>query len=316
MVRNRGMTRAIPLPVDLPDPSFTLGHARYLGLRRSRLRTQDLLTPSRSIRVRRDTEITLAERCRPYLELLPGAFLSHGTAAQLHGMPLPRSMQMDPVIHLSRPKSKAAPRRKGVAGHRLVLDEAELTAISGLTVTTLARSLLDLSAHMELTDLVVAGDWIISEQQRNFGRSRSALIPLPELRNYVESKVGIPGLPRLRAAVDLMRVGVDSPPETRIRLLLGRAGLPAFTPNIALLDETGIPALWADLGCRQYRTCIEYDGGHHLTSAQQSRDTQRDLITRDLGWQQVRLNRFDVAQGPAWVVGRVRQALARGGYVP
>ena len=139
-------------------------------------------------------------------------------------------------------------------------------------------------------------------------------MPLGELRNYVWSKAGLRGLSRLRAAVDLMRVGVDSPPETRIRLLLGRADLPEFTPNTAILDETGHPALWVDLGCRQYRTCIEYDGAHHLSPAQQSLDHHRDLLTHELGWHQVRLNKFDVAQGPAWVVGKVRQALARGGW--
>ena len=215
MVRNRGMTRANPLPDSLPDPAFTVEKAQGLGLRRSRLRALDLLAPSRSIRVRSGMEMTLAERCRPYLELLPGAFLSHGTAAQLHGFPLPSSIRWDPAIHLSRPRGMAAPRRRNVAGHRLVLNEAELTVIAGLPITTLARTLHDLSTCMELSDLVVAGDWMISEHRRNFGSSRSALLPLSELRSYVASKAGNAGLPKLRSAVDLMRVGVDSPPEDR-----------------------------------------------------------------------------------------------------
>lgn len=316
MICNRGMTRAAPFPANLPEHSFTLRRAQSLGLRQSRLRAQDVLTPSREIRVLKDMEMPLVDRCRPYIELLPGAYISHGTAARLHGLPLPRSLQAETAIHLSRARGLPAPRRRNVMGHRLVLEPAELTALAGLPVTSAARTLLDLSAALALEDLVVAGDWIVSEHRRNFGARRSALVPLAELRTYVRSKAGLPGLPRLRAAVDLMRVGVDSPPETRIRLLLCRAGLPEFSPNTAILDETGAPALWADLGCRGFRTCIEYDGAHHLTPAQQSRDHHRDLLAHDLGWHQVRFNRFDLAQGPAWVLGKVRQALMRGGWEP
>lgn len=311
------MTQAAPFPSSLAAGSFTLARALSLGVHRSRLRAGDVVVPSREIRVLKGAEIPLENRCRPYIELLPGAVVSHGTAARLHGMPLPRSQLLEESIHLSRHRLEAVPRRRNVVGHRLLLTESERQVRSGVPVTSVARTLLDLSTVLSLEDLVVAGDWAISEHQRNFGARRFAVVPLPDLRRYVEEKTRTPGLAKLRSAVALMRVGVDSPPETRIRLLLGRAGdLPEFIPNTALLDETGNPALWADLGCRRYRTCIEYDGAHHLNPAQQSRDHQRDLLTRELGWQQVRLNRFDLAQGPSWVLGKVRQALARNGYVP
>lgn len=257
----------------------------------------------------------LADRCRPYVELLPGGFLSHGTAAQLHGMPVPRVIQTDSTIHLARTRLLAAPRRKGITGHRLVVTDSELSTVSGLPATSLSRTLLDLSAVVSVQDLVVAGDWMISEHRRNFGRRRVALLPLPVLRSYLESKKGVPGLQRIRTAVELMRVGVDSPPETRIRLLLSREGLPEFIPDVPVMDETGNPALWVDLGCTKYRTCIEYDGEHHLKPGQQSRDNHRDLLTHELGWHQVKLNKHDVAQGPLWVVAKVRRALLKGGYV-
>ncbi|MET4059081.1 hypothetical protein ABIB35_000610 [Arthrobacter sp. UYP6] len=310
------MTRAQPLPAGLSDPSFTLARARNLGLRRSRLRAKDLQTPSREIRVRKGTDIDLADRCRPYVELLPGGFLSHGTAAQLHGMPLPREIRLESAIHLSRPRSFAVPRRKGIAGHRLVVTASELSTVSGLPVTSLSRTLLDLSDGVSMEALVIAGDWMVSEHRRNFGRRRIALLPLPELRAYLDAKAGVPGLRKIRTAVDLMRVGVDSPQETRVRLLLYRAGLPEFAPNTPVMDGTGNPALWVDLGCERYRTCIEYDGGHHLNPGQQSRDNHRDLLTHELGWHQVKLNKYDLAQGSLWVVAKVRQALIKGGYVP
>lgn len=310
------MRRPMPLPEDLTDQSFTVARARRLGLSRSRLRAQDLLTPSREIRVRRGVELELVERCRPYAELLPGAFFSHVTAAQLHGIPLPYGLQRDTDIHLSRNRGLAMPRRKRVTGHRLELDPGELTTVSKLPVTSLPRTLLDLAAQLSIDDLVVMGDWMISEHHRNFGKRRIAQVPLKDLRRYAEGKAADRGLRKLRAGIELMRVGVDSPQETRVRLELHRARLPEFTPNTAIMDAVGNPVLWVDLGCRKYRTCIEYDGAHHLDAGQQSRDNGRDMRTSELGWHQVKLNSHDMAQGPSWVVGKVRYALAKGGYEP
>ncbi|WP_337925571.1 endonuclease domain-containing protein [Arthrobacter jiangjiafuii] len=201
-------------------------------------------------------------------------------------------------------------------GHRMDLDPEELTTVSMLPVTSLPRTLLDLAAQLATDDLVVIGDWMISEHHRSFGKRRVARLPLKDLRNYSEGKVGARGLRKLRAAIELMRVGVDSPQETRVRLELHRAGLPEFTPNTPIMDATGSPALWVDLGCKTYRTCIEYDGAHHLDPGQQSRDYGRDARTRELGWHQVRLNSYDMAQGQSWVVGKVRHALVQGGYEP
>ena len=81
--------------------------------------------------------------------------------------------------------------------------------------------------------------------------------------------VPVAGLRLLRKSLGLARVGVDSPPETRLRLLFGRSGLPAFEPNYVLLDEQGTP-LWIDLACPEFRLAVEYDGGHHLTPASSS----------------------------------------------
>ncbi|WP_284024194.1 hypothetical protein [Arthrobacter sp. zg-Y1219] len=266
--------------------------------------------------MRRGADLELVERCRPYAELLPGVFFSHVTAARLHGIPLPYGLQQEPVIDLSRDRGLAMPRRKYVAGHRLELDPGELTMVSSLPVTSLPRTLLDLAAQLPTDDLVVMGDWMISEHHRNFGTRRIAQVPLKDLRHYAEAKAGARGVRNLRSAIELMRVGVDSPQETRVRLELHRAGLPEFTPNTLIADAAGNPAVWVDLGCREYRTCIEYDGAHHLDPGQQSRDNGRDARTAELGWRQVKLNSYDMAQGPSWVVGKVRHALVQGGYQP
>jgi hypothetical protein len=111
----------------------------------------------------------------------------------------------------------------------------------------------------------------------------------------------------------LARVGADSPPETRLRLLFGRSGLPAFEPSYVLLDQQGTP-LWIDLACPEFRLAVEYDGGHHLTPAQQHADALRNERTLDAGWRQLVINKLDVRNGEDWVLLRARQALSALGW--
>lgn len=311
---NGGMPQPKPLPMGLASGPFSYSRAMESGVSVGRLRAGDLFLPGRSVRIPREGRHDLPALCQPYLDLVPDAVISHGTAARLLGLVLPDRMANEPLIHLSRDPSRAAPRRRGIGGHRLDLAPEEIVRRYGLPVTAPHRTWLDLAGILTLDELVVMGDQLISEPKRPFGPHRSALIRKADLEIYVGAKPRTGGLRRARQALELMRPGVDSPPETKLRLLLHRAGLPEFLPNTVIFDETGHPAVWTDLGCRRYRTCIEYEGVHHLSPGQQSRDHERDLLTTELGWHQVKINRFDLAQGSDWVVGKVRHALEKGGW--
>lgn len=311
---NGGMAQPKPLPPRLASRPFTYSRALEAGVSVGRLRAGDLISPSRSVRVPKGGSRDLSELCRAYVELIPDAVVSHGTAGLLHGLVLPERIANERQIHLSRDPASAVPRRRGVVGHRLALEPGEIVRWQGLPVTAPHRTWLDLAGSLALDDLVVAGDQLISGPQRPFGPRRKAMIRQTDLERYIASKPRMGGLVRAREALRLIRPGVDSPPETRLRLLLLRVGLPEFSPNTVIFDETGNPAVWTDLGCRRYRTCIEYEGSHHLSPGQQSRDHERDLLTAELGWHQVKINRFDVSQGREWVIAKVRHALEKGGW--
>lgn len=307
------MRKPQPLPEPLSVP-FTLQQARDLGISRKRLLAGDLRRPSRGIRVPPGA-VEIATSCRPYLQLQPDAVISHTTAARIYGMPLPQAQSKEPVLHLTRPAGSAAPRRRHVVGHRLTLAPDEvLCPVPGLRVTAPARTWLDLASILRPDDLVAAGDWLISELRRHFGQPRIPLVPLPVLQAYIGQAPRVAGIRKARAALELLRVGVDSPPETYLRLMLSRAGLPPFTPNLPLLDETGYPVAWTDLGCREYRTCVEYEGAHHLTREQQTADHHRDLMVAELGWHQVKVNAADMRQGGPWVAAKVMRGLLLGGW--
>ena len=304
-----------PLPPELLAP-FTVAQGLAAGLTRDRLRGSDLHTPSRQIRMPTGQEPTLVERCRPYAGLLPGVVVSHTSAARIHGMVLPLRVEADPTLHLSREPSQAVPRRRQVTGHRLALDGREITTVAGITVTSVERTWLDMASILSVDELVIAGDHLVSEHHRGFGPPRFAIVPLAELIAYVDSKKRMPFLQRARDALALMRVGVDSPPESWLRLLLHHAGMPEFVPNYPLLDSRGRPQAWTDLACEQYRTCLEYDGGHHLSPEQQHRDHQRDLFTAEAGWHQVKVSKEDMRRGKAHVLTKVQRGLRLGGWNP
>ncbi|RAX44620.1 hypothetical protein DQ354_14740 [Arthrobacter sp. AQ5-06] len=205
------------------------------------------------------------------------------------------------------------PRRRGVAGHRLRIRDGDIISVDGLLLTSPARTWVDLGSVLPLEDLIVAGDAIVSEHARTFGTPRVAMVPLPELRTFVANANGIHGVRKARIALESLRVGVDSPRETVLRLMLDDAGLPEFLPNFPV-DDILVRPVWTDLGCARFRTCLEYEGLHHLTPEQQALDAYRDQRVADSGWRQVKINRIDMAHGAGWVVTRVKQALRKQGW--
>ena len=77
-----------------------------------------------------------------------------------------------------------------MAGHRLRIRVGDLVEVDGLRLTSVARTWVDLGSMLPLDDLVVAGDAIVSEHARSFGPPRVAMVPLAELRRFVDNANG------------------------------------------------------------------------------------------------------------------------------
>ncbi|MDN4642914.1 endonuclease domain-containing protein [Arthrobacter sp. PsM3] len=313
------MATAKTLPAELAARSFTISEGRLSGISPWRSKAKDIHVPSRGIRVPVGPQQSLLERVRPYTELGTPDTVSHYSAAALHSLKLTGSPALGgptPVsglLHLTRPGS-AAPRRRGVIGYRARLEPADVVMLQGVPVTSIPRTLLDLAGTGALTleDLVVMADDLVCEHVR-YQHPRTARVTLEELVRYAGNRRPVAGLRLLRKSLGLVRVGVDSPPETRLRLLFGRSALPVFEPNYVLLDQQGAP-LWIDLACPEFRLAVEYDGGHHLTPEQQLADALRNERTIGAGWRQLVINKLDVRNGESWVLTRVRQALRAQGW--
>jgi hypothetical protein len=105
--------------------------------------------------------------------------------------------------------------------------------------------------------------------------------------------------------------------ETRVRLLLVRAGLPCPEVNRDVFDLAGSWLAPPDLSYPALKIAIEYDGDHHRTDRKQwRRDRARDANLREAGWIVITLTADDVFRYPdrtvakVWHHYRIRSVLA------
>jgi hypothetical protein len=104
-----------------------------------------------------------------------------------------------------------------------------------------------------------------------------------------------------------MRVGSDSFPETFLRLAPRDARLPE--PELQpRLDPNKPRSPAADLGYRKHRIAVQYEGAHHRSREQQSRDNRRDELFVSAGWSYFKPNADDLADGFQELIARIKQA--------
>ncbi|TDT30028.1 hypothetical protein [Naumannella halotolerans] len=304
------MPRTEPLPAGLQERPFVLTDPCARGLSRSRLRAGDLASPSRSIRIPAGAvgdERGLAEAV---LALTPNAWLSHQTAARLYGLTLPAGLAADPRIHVSRPQRRNPPQRRGVCGHVGRIDlQAEVGDLDGLPITRPSRTWFDLLSTLTLQQAVVIGDQLIRTPRPGLEDREQPWCTIDDLAEVISRNDCRPGIRLGREALPLIRVGSDSPPETLLRLAIVAAGLPEPELQIPLLPGVaGSPE--GDLGYRNRKLVMQYEGQHHLHRQQQTSDIRRDQLWQDAGWQVLRCDVADLRQGFVRPLQWVRMRLA------
>ena len=232
-------------------------------------------------------------------------FFSHTTAAQLLGIPLPQRATQESPLHVSAVAPARAPRMNGVVGHTASV-RPNLWIIEGLAVASPVATWCDLATTLGLDDLIAAGDYLL-------GSLRPGATML-ELTNAVDRRPGHRGTERLRQALVWVRPRVESRQETRLRLLILRAGFPEPDTNVYLPLRPGRKRVRGDLVYLKYRVLLEYDGEQHRTdSAQYARDVERlDDVMAD-GWRVIRV----LKETPtSEVLARLDDALRSRGWRP
>ena len=236
-----------------------------------------------------DLPITAALMARgALLAAPPGSLAARHTAAELWRGIVPDQ----PDVHLAIPPSA----RMQVAG----IDARAWAGTSssrraGILLTTPADTFVDLAADLTLVDLVVLGDSLV----------RRGLLAPRDLVAAAELAHGR-GVRAARRAARLVRLGVDSAMETRLRLLLVLAGLPEPVVNLVIRDDVGTWLFRLDLAYPEVKVAIEYDGRQHAESRTQwVKDVGRREWFDGDGWRIVTVLSGDLYQRPDLTLDRV-----------
>lgn len=297
-----GMSQEAPFDIRVP---FTPQQARRHGIDRARLLGSEFHRVLHGLYVSAAVAITFDLTARAVLDLMDDdAHLSHYSAARWWRLWVPH----DPGLHICRARGRRHS-RQGVITHTCPQhgpgrERGAVVQRRGLTVTSAVGCFFELASALTLVDLVVLGDSLV---HRNY-------ITPAALVERAMAYSG-PGARRAREAARLVRAGVDSRLETRLRLLLVFAGLPEPTVDLRLRDEVGTVLRRLDLAYELFRIAVEYDGEHHaVTEDAWNEDIlRRDEISSD-GWRFVVVLKRGVFRDPVQTVERVERALRDAGW--
>ena len=310
------------LPAELYGRVFTRARARSLGVQDSRLRARDVVRvghgtyqhhplgqPAPTVRGPDRPGPDAWELLRALTMRTPNLWVSHVTAAQAYGLSLPRRVVQDPGIHLTAVNhcidAEADPR---VVLHRVRELPRAFHHRRGIRLSPPGRVFVELSRYLSPVEQVCLGDQMVRTPRREWEGSGDPLITLPDLQKAVEIQRRRPGIVQARGAVEMVRVGADSVPETRLRLALLSGGLPE--PELQIrLNPNDPDSPVGDQGYRKQRIVLQYDGEHHFTPEQQQRDQWRNAQFESAGWTVVIVNRVDLRRSFRGVVVRVRNLL-------
>lgn len=179
---------------------------------------------------------------------------------------------------------------------RYASDEVEV--IAGLPVTSPARTAFDLGRHMKRSASIGRLDAL----------SRVSRFAISNVEMLIQRYGPVRGGRQLRDLLPLIDPGAESPKESWLRLLLIDNGLPPPETQIPVLDGQD-PMAFIDMGWRDLKLGVEYDGDQHRTDRRQYvRDLRRHPMLERLGWEVIRVIAEDK---PFDVLRRVREAFLR-----
>ncbi|MGJ9405412.1 hypothetical protein ACHABQ_03695 [Nesterenkonia aurantiaca] len=251
--------------------------------------------------------------------------VSFETAARLWGL-IPGELRAP--LHISSPAGGARVQRPHlVVGHRITVPEQFVLDLGGIRVTSPAWTWLDLVLDGppgpkgprggEVERAVILGDQVVRHPRGEYGETGRQLASIAELREAVRARGRTKGIRGVREALGLIREGVDSPQESRLRYFMHLAGLPEPLVNPVIRHPSGYPWFEPDLTITAFRVAIQYEGEEfHSTPHSVRKDVRRSEITEQLGWIEVRITADHMADQGRRAIQRIQRALLHHGWRP
>ena len=224
-----------------------------------------------------------------HLDLGPESVISHRAAAALHGVPNARRGSPELTI----PRSVARSRRWRV--HQAEVPPGDRTRVDRIPVTTLTRTVLDLSA-------VWPGPQLRRTVEELLIANRLKLDPFAK-RVTANKRSGRPGSLMLATMIEFLATGPVLPAselEAKLFEVLEAAGLPAPIRQFPLPSITSEGRV--DGAYPLFRLIIEVDGRRwHARMKDFEKDRRRDIEASMLGWKVLRFTWTDIVEDPQWV---------------
>jgi hypothetical protein len=165
----------------------------------------------------------------------------------------------DEPVELTVPPGRHPVRVAGLTVRRSRLAPDHVRRRYGALITTPAATAVRLAGLLQLDDVVVAMDQLVAAR----------VVDLASIRAAAASARGS-GSRRARAAAHLADGLAASPPETRLRLLISRSGLPDPVAQFDVRDGRRVVAR-VDFAWPERRVALEYDGLWHAEDASSPR---------------------------------------------
>jgi very-short-patch-repair endonuclease len=248
----------------------------------------------RNVLVSSETAATALQRVRGALTLqCESAWASHVSAARVKGAPVPTIADE----HVSVSHQKLRRHHKGMRCH--VGDPTGVVVEKGIRVSGDVPMFIELGGQLTLVDLVVVGDWLV----RRRGVTPSQLVRACEHSRHRDARKAL-------AAARYVRRDVDSPMETRLRMLIVLAGLPEPGVNLVIRDRAGEVIRKYDLCYPAVKVAVEYNGKLHVeVIATWEDDLERRADMDDEDWRLVVVISSGIYQDPLRTLRRVHRVL-------
>jgi hypothetical protein len=246
--------------------------------------------------IAKDADVTAVLRAKAcWLRSRGHGVLAGFSAAALHGARWIDANLPAMIIDTNRRRTP------GITVWADVLTDDEICLIGGIRATTPVRTALDLARRYPVDPAVIAIDAL----------TRATRLKVPAIESAARRHKGRRGLKQILTALELVDPGAESPPETRLRLLIVRAGFPRPQTQLPVYDEYGALIGIVDMGWRELKIAVEYEGDHHRTSRRVfHKDIKRVDALIEQGWIVIRVTSVDTEGG---IIRRIEAAwTARG----
>jgi very-short-patch-repair endonuclease len=227
--------------------------------------------------------------------LWSGGVLSHRSAAQMHGLPVPRSR----LIHVTVPREV----HRSVAGvklHRTSSNPYRPVSMDGLPVTSRTVTIVELlrgepaRVARDLFDRSVQQGWLSGD----------------DLSGAIVHEPGRAGNAQLRRLIAMYEAGAQAQSERILHHLLRRAHITGWIPQYGVQ----LPSRFAylDVGFPEHMLAVEVDGrrGHDDFSDRFESDRIRQNELIGCGWRVLRFTWSALTRRPDRVIAEISRILA------